>query len=88
MPPTTELTPEQARDAILNGQRVRMHVGTGPDDPVLVLHEENGKIISEAVAGWSAGVVEPVCFSESDYLLTTLSADRPKLELEGGDAVA
>lgn len=85
MPPTTELTPGEARDAILNGERVRMHVGHDPNDPVLVLHEEDGKIISEAVAGWSAGVVEPVCFSESDYLLTTLSANRAKLELaEGG----
>lgn len=88
MPPTTELTPDEAREALLNGDRIRMTVGGGAEDPVLVVYEEDGGIVSRAVAGWSAGVTEAVCAAGSSYLLIYLSF-RHKLErVEGGDADA
>lgn len=74
------LTPEQARDELLAGRAVRMVVGTGSEDPVLILRNDGGAIVSESVAGWSAGVVEVVCGAERDFLRTYLLG-RHALEL-------
>jgi hypothetical protein len=78
--PTSPLTPDEARRAILSGGRVRLTVGTGHDDPVLVVYADDGMVYSEAVAGWSAGVLEPVCSRDSDFLRTFLTG-RHALEL-------
>lgn len=64
---------ETARAALMSGARLRIVVGTDPDDPTLVVWLEDGMVMSESVAGWSAGVVEPVCALSSDYLAGYLS---------------
>ena len=64
---------QEAREALCAGQRLRMVVGTAPDDPTLIIYLEDGVVISESVAGWSAGVVEPVCALESDFLAEFLN---------------
>lgn len=62
------MTIEQTRAALTAGRKVRIVVGEGAEDPTLVLWLFEGMVLSEAVAGWSAGVVEPVCGLDSDYL--------------------
>jgi hypothetical protein len=74
-----QMTVEQARETLSRGQRLRMVVGENPEDPTLILYLEDGQVISESVAGWSAGVVEPVCPLESDFLETFLR-DRQSVE--------
>lgn len=71
---------EQAITALRNGKTVRMTVGTGADDPVLLLTVEDGSVISRAIDGWSAGVTEPVCTFGSAFLRTYL-ANRASLEV-------
>lgn len=75
------LTPTEARDAVLAGRTVRLTVGTAPDDPILRVWREDGCIMSESVAGWSAGVVEPVCDVASDFLTTYYLLNRHRLEI-------
>lgn len=70
------MTPHEARELLLNGGEVEMVVGTKPADPILVLWLDGDMVMSESVAGWSAGVIEPVCFRNSDYLLEHLSGRR------------
>ncbi len=67
------MTADEAVQLLRDGERVRMTVGTGSEDPVLILHNDGGCVVSNAVAGWSAGVEEPVCGIESGFLLTYLS---------------
>jgi hypothetical protein len=65
-----KLTPEAAALFLRGGGRVRVVVDPGASEPtVLVAWIENGKVMSEAVAGWAQGVVEAVCFEESGYLM-------------------
>jgi hypothetical protein len=64
------LTPEQAIAAVRDGQTVRVQVGTDPEDPTLLVSLEDECVMSESIAGWSAGVVEPVCAVGSDFLRT------------------
>lgn len=59
---------DAAAAAVRAGARVRMAVGEAPDDPVLMVWAEDGMVMSESIGGWSAGVVEPVCSIESDFL--------------------
>lgn len=59
---------QRARDALAAGRRLRIEVGTDPEDPVLELWLADGCVMSAAVGGWSAGCVEPVCAFESDFL--------------------
>lgn len=67
------MTPAEALDALrANECAVRLSVGTGEDDPVLILTNEGGCIVATSVAGWSWGVVEPVCAAGSDFLRTHL----------------
>lgn len=72
------MTTAEAIAALLEGHTVRVHIGTGEDDPVLDLYlgEEGstaeGMIISWAVGGWSMGCVEPVCSKSSAYLVEML----------------
>lgn len=75
------LTPTQARARILDGDKVRMVVGAAPDDPTLVVWLDDGCIMSAAIAGWSAGVIEPVCDRDSDFLLGYLDG-RERLAIE------
>jgi hypothetical protein len=75
----TQMTAEQARETLSRGDLVRMVVGESPDDPTLILYLQDGMVISEAIAGWSAGVVEQVCALESDFLATFL-LDRHSVE--------
>jgi hypothetical protein len=75
------LTPEQAIVALHDGQTVRVKVGDLPDDPTLLVSIEDGCVMSEAIAGWSAGVVEPVCHIGSDYLRGFFS-DRADVTLD------
>lgn len=72
------MIPREAAERIRNGGAVRVVVGTEPDDPTLIVHRDGDAIMSRAVAGWSEGVVEPVCDAQSAYLLTFL-ADRASL---------
>lgn len=67
---TTPLTPGQALSCVLANVCVRMTVGDAPDDPVLLVWRDDRTVMSAAVAGWSAGVVEPVCAVDSDFLRT------------------
>lgn len=75
------LTPEQAAQAIRDGRTVKMTVGTGAEDPVLLVKREMDTVMSDAIAGWSAGVREPVCAIDSTFLNEYLS-NRAALELE------
>jgi hypothetical protein len=61
-----------ARMLLERGNRLRIVVGAGEDDPTLVLWLDEGMVMSESIAGWSAGVVEPVCSISSDFLRTYL----------------
>lgn len=56
-------------EAVRAGKRVRIVCGPEPEDPTLIVYAQGGMAMSEAVAGWSAGVVEPVCALGSDFLL-------------------
>jgi hypothetical protein len=83
------LTPEEARDAVLAGQTVRMSVDSGdPEDPVCLLYvdrcsEFDGEpnVYSEAIDGWSAGVKEAVCELDSSFFLEFVADDGRRLEL-------
>lgn len=69
------MTAHEARELLLAGERIRMVVGTAEQDPTLVLWRDENVIVSEAIAGWSADVVEIVCRvdTESEFLLEHLS---------------
>lgn len=67
-----QMTMAEARERLSRGERLRMVVGENPADPTLILHVADGQVISEAVAGWSAGVTEPICPLDSDFLETFL----------------
>jgi hypothetical protein len=74
------MTAGEAVTRVLANGCVRMTVGEGgPEDPVLLVWREDSVIMSAAVAGWSAGVVEPVCAVGSDFLRTYFD-DRHALE--------
>lgn len=79
----TTMTIEEAREALRAGERLRIVIGPAADDPMIVLSLLDETVICESVAGWSAGVVEPACFIESDYLGTYL--DREVEVLAPGD---
>lgn len=74
------MTPAEALAAVRAGERVRVVVGKDVDDPTLIVWADDGTLMSAAVAGWSAGVLEPVCAMDSEYL-TTFFDDRERLEL-------
>jgi hypothetical protein len=63
-----ELLVQRAKDALSAGRALRIEVGNDPEDPVLIVRLEDGCVMSHAIRGWSAGVVEPVCAIDSDYL--------------------
>jgi hypothetical protein len=67
------LTSDEALDALRAGERLRLTVGPHPDDPVLLVWQDDGVIASEAIGGWSAGVREVVCAAASEYLVGYLS---------------
>ena len=71
-----EANVEAAREALTRGDWIKVEVGEDADDPVLILTLRDGMVMSEAVAGWSAGVVEPVCALGSDFLRTYLMGRR------------
>jgi hypothetical protein len=73
------MTPGEAVTRVLANGCVRMTVGDDPDDPVLLVWRDEGTVMSAAVKGWSAGVVEPVCAIGSDFLRTYFN-DRARLE--------
>lgn len=59
----------QAAQAIREGKTVRVTVGDGEEDPVLLAWlDDFGGVVSHGMEGWSAGVSELVCAAESDYL--------------------
>lgn len=58
----------EVREALKDGKRLRMVVGEANEDPTLELWLLDGIVMSAGVAGWSAGVVEPVCEIESGFL--------------------
>lgn len=62
------LTVAEACEAVRGGQVVRLSVGADLDDPVLLVWVDEGMVMSYAIGGWSAGVVEPVCGKGSTYL--------------------
>lgn len=70
-----------AIQALHAGKTVILTVGPAPDDPVIKVWIDNGMVMSEAIAGWSAGVVEAVCEAGSDFLDTYYFHERHKLEL-------
>lgn len=75
------VTIEQAREALSAGGRLRVVVGTAEDDPTLLVWLQDGMVMSAAVAGWSAGVVEPVCAFESDFLDREYLTGRESVEV-------
>lgn len=66
------MTVEEARNTLIRGGKIVIVVGTDRDDPTIELSLEDGVVMSRAVAGWSEGVVEPVCALDSDFLRTFL----------------
>ena len=66
----------EAIRALKSGQTVRMICGDGPEDPIILLTLHDEMVIAESVAGWSAGVVEPVCGIERSFLHEYIE-DRP-----------
>lgn len=79
--PVVPLSPAEARCAVLSGRRVRMVCGAGIEDPTLIVWLDDGLVLSAGIAGWSAGVVEPVCDAGSAFLLEFLDG-RVSLSLE------
>lgn len=79
-----ELTPEQALAAILDGKVVRSVTGHHEQDPTCLQWLDDGMIMSESIAGWSAGVVEPVCAADSDFYLSWVA---PRVSLTVTDEV-
>ena len=69
-----------AAQAIRAGEKVRMTVGVEQDDPVLIVWRDGAGVMSEAIAGWSAGTCDPVCGIDSDFLMKFLEG-RAMLEL-------
>lgn len=65
-----ELTPAQAAAAVREGKTVRLVVGTDSEDPVILTRDVDGMAISTPIAGWSEGIVEPICETSSDFLET------------------
>ena len=78
------MTAEEAAQAIRDGRTVKMTVGESDEDPVLLLTLERGCVMANAIAGWSAGVVEPVCSIESDFLTREYLQNRHALEVVEG----
>ena len=76
---------ELAREALRQGREIRMVVGDAPEDPTLILWLYDGMVMAESIAGWSEGVVEPVCALESDFLAAYLTA-RQSIALTTTDA--
>lgn len=72
----------EARELLKAGKRLRIVIGPGEQDPTIVLSLDDGMVMCESVAGWSAGVVEPACSIESDYLASYL--DKPIEVLDEG----
>lgn len=61
-----------------NEGQVVVSVGTDPEDPVCwivhdVREDPECRIVSTAVGGWSAGMREPVCGPDDDFLREFLS---------------
>jgi hypothetical protein len=88
----SELTPQEAREAVLAGKVVKMRVGEETEDPVLLNYVDRTyefdyqpMIFSEAIGGWSEGIKEAVCELDSDFYLEfvtdvyslTLTDDEP-----------
>jgi hypothetical protein len=78
------MTGAEAREILTRGGQIRIVVGVEFDDPTCILSLRDGMVLSESVAGWSAGVVEPVCEIESDFLDEFLQ-DRHSVEPLIGD---
>lgn len=77
------MTVDEAVEHLRAGRHVRVTTGDDPEDPVLAVWLQDGVAMSEARAGWSAGVVEPVCEADSAYLREYLGQERV-LELDDG----
>lgn len=82
------LTVQRARDALNAGRRLKVTVGTDPQDPVLLVYLRDGSVMSAAIEGWSAGVVEPVCGIGSDYLTGFLTGRESVRILTNDEAAA
>jgi hypothetical protein len=76
------MTVEEARWLLNAGESLRMLVGEDPQDPTLIVWLDEHMVMSESVAGWSAGVVEPVCGIDSDYLATFIGAGFSVVQVE------
>lgn len=60
---------DEAHKAILSFKTVRMEIAESrSDDPVILIRRDGDAIMSKSIAGWSAGVVEPVCEYTSSFL--------------------
>jgi hypothetical protein len=79
------MTVDEARQVLAEGRKLRVVVGTSWDDPKLVVWLDDGMVTSEAVGGWSAGAVEPVCALDSDFLRTFLNG-KHSIEVVPDDA--
>lgn len=71
----------QAAAAIRRGEVVKVTVGAGSEDPVLLAWRADGGVMSVAIAGWSGGAREPVCAIESKFLTDDFLAGKLKLEV-------
>lgn len=60
---------DDAHKAILSFKTVRMEIANSRDeDPVILIRRDGDAIMAESIAGWSVGVVEPVCAYNSNFL--------------------
>lgn len=83
------MTTNEAVDAVRAGKAVRMVVGEGSEDPVLIVwRDEFSGVMSAAVAGWSQGVVEPVCGIDSKFLASYFDGKTLSIEEAGAPAWA
>jgi hypothetical protein len=62
------LTYEEAREALLAGRMLRYEVE--PGHVMHVWHEDSVVYAEAQMPAWSAGVVEPVCGIDRDFLRT------------------
>lgn len=81
-----DLTPAEAYAAVLDGKVIRVEVGEHPDDPVLLNYlDDDGygeqAIYTEAIGGWSQGVKEAVCESDSTFYAEKFLTDRKSITL-------
>jgi len=79
-----QITPDEARAAVLAGRTVRVVVGADRGDPICLHYldrcyenDYEPMIHTESIAGWSAGIKECVCEPDSTFYVGWLAGPTP-----------